>query len=621
MRKYGIILSSLILIISLYSSVYSMPYGIINGLVKWESGQGTIAGATISAYNADGEFVKSTISDPGGVYNLELVAGEYYISAEKENLVKEYFPESYLLKNANRVTVFVGQMISINFNLDLGGWISGTISLNGETINSALVTALKIDQPNEGWSKSVALDGPFPSAYAISGLCPGVYKIVARGRGKTTEYYPGVFEIYDAEALEVLRDHGISDIAFELDQVGWGTLRGQVSDLSTGHGIGDIPIYAYQWKNYWEDPNLVIVRTTCDGNYNLYLPSGVYNIFALVSNPENGSGTIPVYYNNCYNAGAAEAIYVGPSQEITAVDFDVDFSIRHDLTISGIVAGSQSGQGLADITVSAIDCESGKIVGIAQSTDDGEFRINQLSTGNYLLMYTGTSIIPYFYPQVNRWRDGEIIHLMGHSGNVRTEAITQDYGNNGLSIAGNVNSDAGPISGARVYAYNGIQDEPVAYAFTDNFGEYIINRGLAPGDYTVMCDYLGYNYEIFPSTIHLDLVVNPEISDINFHLTTTLSPILTSISPTTISLDGNYPNPFNSNTVIVVYSNFDHSIDSRLQVYNILGQSVGEKSVVINPGVNNILWDSRDFHDNTSSGVYFYRVDGFYAPRRMLYLK
>jgi hypothetical protein len=621
MRKFGIILSSLILSISLYSFAFSMPYGIISGIVKWDDGHGTIAGANITAYDSDGILAKSTISDPSGYYSMELVAGDYFISAEQENAVKEYFPESYLIKDANQISVFVGQLISINFNLDLGGWISGTISLNGDIINSALITAIKIDQPNEGWTKSISLDGPFPSAYAISGLCPGVFKIVARGRGKTTEYYPGVSEFYNAEAIEVIRNQGISDITFELDQVGWGTVRGQVSDLSTGLGIGDIPIYAYQWNNYWEDPNLVIVRTACDGSYSLHLPAGIYNTFALVTNPENGSSSIPVYYSNCYNPSAAEAIEVDSNQEILAVNFDVDFSIRHDLTISGVVAGSQTGRGLEDITISAIDYESGRVVGIAQSSADGEFRINQLSTGNYLLLYSGASIIPYFYPQANRWQDGEAIHLMGHFGNVRTEAITQDYGNNGLLIAGNVVSDSGPIIGARVYAYNGIQDEPVAYAITDNSGQYIINRGLAPGDYSIMCDYIGYNYEIFPSTIHLDLVVSPEITDINFHMITTLSPILTAVSPISISLNGNYPNPFNSNTVIVVFSNMDHSINSHLRVYNIMGQSVGDKPVTINPGVNNIVWDSRDFISNACSGAYFYRVDDFSAPRRMLYLK
>lgn len=621
MRKFGIILSSLILSISLYSSVLSMPYGIVNGIVKWDSGHGTIAGATITAYNSDGEAVKSAISDPAGNYHMELVAGDYFIAAEKENAVKEYFPGSFLLKDADCITVFVGQIISVNFNLDLGGWISGTISINGDIINSALITAIKIDQPNEGLAKSIALDGPFPSAYAISGLCPGIYKIIARGRGKTTEYYPGVFEISDAEAVEVTGNHGISNISFELDQVGWGTIRGRVSDIATDQGIGDIPIYAYQWRNYWEDPNLVIVRTSYDGNYCLHLPAGIYNIFALVLNPENGSGSIPVYYNNCYNPGAAEAIDISSNQEKTEINFNVDFSVRHDLTISGVIDGSQTGRGLGDIIVTAIDYESGRVVGIAQSSDKGEFRVNQLSTGNYLLMYSGASIIPYFYPQVNRWQDGEIIHLMGHFGNVRTEAITQDYGNNGLLIAGNVVSASGPISGARVYAYNSTQAEPVAFSFTDNSGQYIINRGLASGDYTVLCDYIGYNYEIFASTIHLDLVLNPEITNINFHLTTASSQTITSISPTTVSLDGNYPNPFNSSTVIIVYSKFDHSIESRLQVYNILGQSVGEKPVVINPGLNNIPWDSRDFHDNTSSGAYFYRVDGFSVPRRMLYLK
>jgi hypothetical protein len=622
MRKYGIILSSFVYIVFIFSSVWAVPYGIVSGVVRCDSDLRNIPAATISAYDTDGNFIKSSSSDSNGHFSFEMPAGEYYLSAEKDNIVKEFFPGVYLLKNAEILTVFVGQQVSVNFDLDFGGWISGIVNFNGETINSSLITAIKIDQPDEGWDKSVSLEGPFPSAYAISGLYPGVYKIVARGTGKGTEYYPGVDNFSEAQAVTVTKNEGVSEISFNLEQVGRGIIRGRVTDYSNGSGISDVQVYAYQWKDYWDDPNLVVVRTICDGSFNMRLPAGEYYLFALALNPVIGSSAIPIYYNNCYNSTGAETVEIQSNADISGVDFNVDFSIRHDLTISGVVSSGLSGRGLGDVTVSAINYESGKVDGVVQSSTDGSYSINHLSAGNYLLMYSGGSIIPYFYPQSIRWQDGEVIRLMGHFGNVRVEAITQDYGNNGLYMAGGVVSDSGPLAGARVYAFREGQSNPVAFSTTDDAGQYTINRGLTPGIYTVMCDFLGYNYEIYPSEIHLDLVIAPQIDGIDFHLLNTSNPVISSITPPAqVSLDGNYPNPFNSSTTLVLYSSDNHSKTGSLRVYNILGQSVGQKMVVINPGVNYISWNSGDFNSDVSSGTYFYKVDGISASRRMLYLK
>jgi hypothetical protein len=58
-----------------------------------------------------------------------------------------------------------------------------------------------------------------------------------------------------------------------------------------------------------------------------------------------------------------------------------------------------------------------------------------------------------------------------------------------------------------------------------------------------------------------------------------------------------------------------------LVVFNLLGQVVGEKGMLVKPGQNLVEWDLNDFATAISSGVYFYRVDGISKESRMVLLK
>ncbi len=73
--------------------------------------------------------------------------------------------------------------------------------------------------------------------------------------------------------------------------------------------------------------------------------------------------------------------------------------------------------------------------------------------------------------------------------------------------------------------------------------------------------------------------------------------------PTTLQLNGNYPNPFNPSTVISF--NAPTSGNVTITVYNTLGQLVGEQQVNnIASGTHNISFNG----SNLTSGVYYYRV-------------
>ena len=84
----------------------------------------------------------------------------------------------------------------------------------------------------------------------------------------------------------------------------------------------------------------------------------------------------------------------------------------------------------------------------------------------------------------------------------------------------------------------------------------------------------------------------------------------------------NYPNPFNGSTIINFYSARD--METRLKVYDALGNKVSENNIFAASGENNIVWiPEGDDGAELSSGVYFYRIEGINNSRfdKMIFLK
>ena len=89
------------------------------------------------------------------------------------------------------------------------------------------------------------------------------------------------------------------------------------------------------------------------------------------------------------------------------------------------------------------------------------------------------------------------------------------------------------------------------------------------------------------------------------------------------SLLGNYPNPFNPETV-VRYTVVNDAFVT-IEIYNIKGQKV--RSLVndfVNRGKHDVVWNGRD-HDGrkVSSGLYFYKMTAgkYQSVRRMVLMK
>ena len=92
--------------------------------------------------------------------------------------------------------------------------------------------------------------------------------------------------------------------------------------------------------------------------------------------------------------------------------------------------------------------------------------------------------------------------------------------------------------------------------------------------------------------------------------------------PDEFALSGNYPNPFNSSTVISLYSPANQKAE--VSVYDIRGRKVLEKHVNLIAGENSIPLEFNSGDSKmTASGIFYYTVDTAdnKATGKMLYLK
>jgi len=94
------------------------------------------------------------------------------------------------------------------------------------------------------------------------------------------------------------------------------------------------------------------------------------------------------------------------------------------------------------------------------------------------------------------------------------------------------------------------------------------------------------------------------------------------VLPREVKLEQNWPNPFNTKTIINYQLSIINSAPTTLKIYNILGQEV--RTLVDGkqpPGYYSVRWDGRDNQGKeVSSGVYFCRleVEGLKAESRKL---
>jgi len=98
---------------------------------------------------------------------------------------------------------------------------------------------------------------------------------------------------------------------------------------------------------------------------------------------------------------------------------------------------------------------------------------------------------------------------------------------------------------------------------------------------------------------------------------------LASQLPLQFSLNRNYPNPFNANTIISF--SLDQPQKTVVTIYNILGQKVATPvHEMLDASSHSVVWDGRNSSGlPVASGIYFYTIQSGenFASKKMLLLR
>ena len=591
--------------------------GAIHGRVTQASGGDPIEDVSIIAEQLFCPYdSKWGFSDPDGFYDFDsLPAGEYVVFTENESVfVDVYWDNKPDENSADTVTVYSDAITEdIDFSLEVGGKITGLITLPGGTSVSVTVTAKNIASGHEyyGWAYNPSGSS---ATYVINGLPTGSYKVwTYNTQGYFDEYYNDKPDESSANIVSVILGITTTGINFTL------ALGGKITGTVTLPGASSVSASVYATNTTTGD--FYSGSASGSGNSAAYeiigLPTGTYKVHAYDLTGKYANE----YYNDKPDSASANPVPVTAGGTASSIDFTLD--------LGGIIKGtiSSSKGPLQSILVCAYSTTNHLWYATAWYTNaSGNYRLTGLRSGYYKIFAYGDTTYAYrYYNNDNTWSTADSVLVTA------PDSATGDFSLEvGGSISGHVYGEGGvPLSDAAVIAHCFFDLWPV-YKFTETSadGSYKIG-GLHTGKYPVMalieCDQMWYNNKPIWSTPDSVLVTMPDNTpNINFNFPTAVEDEdeITQ-RPSEFELHQNYPNPFNPGTQIEYTLKKTGHVT--LHIYNVLGEKVKTLLDQDQPaGFYQINWDGKNDNGKpVSSGIYLYKleVNGFSEARKMLLLK
>ncbi|MGA2285072.1 MAG: carboxypeptidase regulatory-like domain-containing protein [Dehalococcoidia bacterium] len=197
--------------------------GTISGTVT--AGGEPVQQALVQAYDpADASHTGVSVwTDSDGAYVLHGIgAGSYLVTAYAGGFAAEYYNEARWEEDATPVDVVAGNDTPINFTLEPGGGISGTVTdKHGNPVAGVAVYAYPQDHNEPGWWELMQLlFGSFVSTtesdgtYHIPDLGTGAYAVKASAHGYADQYFDGAADKAHASAVTVTEGQTTGSINF-----------------------------------------------------------------------------------------------------------------------------------------------------------------------------------------------------------------------------------------------------------------------------------------------------------------------------------------------------------------------------------------------------------------------
>ena len=421
------------------------------------------------------------ITDSNGSYNINsLPDGNYRVEAQSAGYITEYYQDTYDYSLATPVSVTAPDNTpNINFNLDVGGTISGHVyQADGVTPMPGHWVGAYLENGNYfRWSDStVGTDG----SYQISGLPSGQYIVSAEAgdTGYIQEFYNGTYNSSSATPVSVTVPNNTPNIDFTLD-VG-GTISGHVYQSDGVTPIANAGIYASSNLGYGNGAN-----TSSDGSYTITsLGTDNYTLRA------SASGYITEYYHDTYEYSSATLVPVTVPNNTPNINFTLDIGGN----ISGHVYQSDGVTPIANADIYYASSSLGYSYG-ASTSSDGSYTITSLGTDNYTLRVSASGYITEYYQDTydSSLATPVSVTVPDNTPNIN---FTMDVGG---TISGHVYQADGvtPISNVWIVANS---SSGYGYATSSSSdGSYTITS-LGTDNYTLRVSASGYITEYYQGT-------------------------------------------------------------------------------------------------------------------------
>ncbi len=527
--------------------------GSISGNV---SAEGPLAGAWIVAFGKGNPFANRqtfAVSDENGDYKISnMPVGIYVLAAYANGYIPEIYDNATSLLDVDLITVNNNEQTGIDFVLEAGGTITGTVLTDSsDPIVGARVTA----HSNGDFLPGVSVPGlanftqtaftDEQGMYKIEGLATGEYKVAAQihlGGFHDVKFYDDKESMDDADPVSVTQGETTADIDFTFS-LPTAKISGKVTDTA-GNPLKDIFIfYVNENAGYYQNFGRLWTSTLTDenGDYELTnLPEGTYYVSAWFWDFMNFNG---IWYENADSLKNATPIPLADGQ--TRDDIDITLDLTSDYgSISGKITLDDSGDPVANALVEAIPAKSNAngplrkrlptMVGFSDA--DGNYTITPLYKGDYHVRVLVNNYKEYFDDTTNR-DEADVVTVAAGEDTPGINFGVPTLVDEGSLISGLVTDEetGEPLSRALVVVFPTLKHKwfngdmktwtRIYYTtVTDDQGMYKV-AGIPEGNYVVASwarDYLAEFYDNVrnprkATVFELDGVA--EKTDVNFALT------------------------------------------------------------------------------------------------------
>ncbi|WP_303984580.1 carboxypeptidase regulatory-like domain-containing protein, partial [Niallia circulans] len=411
----------------------------ITGIVLDSATSTPLANALVQAFNSQGVFLASVLTDMNGQYTLSgLPEGTLTVEASAPNFGT----------GIQTVTLTAGQTQTLPFTLtpnpaSLSGIV--TDAQTGSPITGALVQVFVVGTTIP--VKSTLTDGT--GQYLVSGLNEGEYRVVISA------------DNYGTQPFRVVLTPGEQEILNAALTPNPATIQGTVTDAQTGSpisGAGVVTVIA--------GSGIIIASTQTDlnGNYIITgLSPGTYNVVFSADNFASQTVTV--------NLAPGEVETVSPSLT------------PNPATITGTVFDSATSTPLANALVQVFNSQ-GVFLASVLTDMNGQYTLSGLPEGTL----TVEASAPNFGTGI------QTVTLTAG----QTQTLPFTLTPNPASLSGIV-TDAqtgSPITGALVQVFVVGTTIPVKSTLTDGTGQYLVS-GLNEGEYRVVISADNYGTQPF----------------------------------------------------------------------------------------------------------------------------